>query len=78
MALYRRRKRVVKITYIKGAGKLAPLNLSEELMHSTERYCNKCRCRCHCYADICPSCVNDICETCDCKRVANYQDSEND
>lgn len=46
-------------------------------MHDPDRKCDKCKCPCHCYADVCPTCANDVCEICDCGRTDSYQDIPN-
>ena len=33
--------------------------------------CNDCKCDCHCNKEVCPTCANDVCGTCNCDKNVN-------
>ena len=35
-------------------------------MQGSPRYCKNCSCRCHCLTTECKTCINDVCNRCDC------------
>ena len=38
---------------------------------SKERHCTYCGHECHCYSNGCQNCMNDVCQTCECKEKVN-------
>ena len=36
-------------------------------MQGSPRHCKNCGCRCHCLTTECMTCVNDVCNKCECE-----------
>ena len=45
---------------------LFPFNVGGS-MQGPPRYCQNCGCRCHCLTTECMTCINDVCNNCDCE-----------